>query len=407
MKSEEKTVKWPPLTNRGAKNSQDTVSALEPQGIESTFTPLMKNRVLIDKLSVSVSPVLKGLPGVLAPDEFVKDFFDRFNKYLNCDVNDFNEFGGGQFYNYGMTWSINGTVGRIQIKYFDPKRIDPDKDFDPQTKYLNQKINIYLSGNGCQALREMGTLYKFMCELDKVYTTHATEMDLTIDLFNPKVDGELITPSTFRDLYDNNFYIGHSGIYSIQEVKKEPTVYIGRQHGARTIMIYDKFQENTDKDNIDEPELYNAVRDTNGSWLRIEQHFKNSDRADEAHQVYMMLIADGADGVQKHVSEVLYSMIKSKCRFTGKPVSKKNKHKELIPTNKKWDYILNSISENPTDYAFIKKVKTLADRMYSYKIGRSNANPGKLFKEIIDEYGTEYYQNWMKEVADFWSDFEN
>lgn len=384
-----------PGSNTGSNNSQKTLLTRSAKGIEGARVPAQVKRTLIDGINITLNPVIKGFVKYSEPKEFIERFFEIFN-YLNIDIENKKEF-SSQFYNHGFSWSIPNTDGAITLKMWDPARANDDDDFDPLRKYLNQKIGLELNGNTCQALREMGLLEMFMIDIAEHFTYHVSAMDLTLDLFNLRyMRREWVSPKSFLTLYQKHYYVGRAKVYTAGD-GLNPTVYIGSPHGSRTIMLYDKYQENKDN-GVDEPELFAAVEKDGGHWLRVEQHFKTANNADEAHQVFEYLIADGRDGIQQRINEMLYTMLSSKCRFTSKQVSKNNKHKEKIPTNEKWLMILNAVKSNPTDFVFERHVLTLEERKWAFINGRSNANLGKLTKEVLDEQGIDEVNKFLDEI---------
>ena len=354
----------------------------------------------------------------MTPDEFFEWFFKEFD-FLDVARNEdgtlkFEDVGGGQGFNAGRAYEIfssdrgNGEDvknPKLIFRYFDPyktegKHIEGDnyKAKSAYTKnkaeanYVRQKINMTLSGNALQGLREHGVFMHFFRYLYKCFRDPVvTRFDGTLDLFNYG-----FKPKYFADLAEKNKYLGRSRLNVAGNIHN-PSVYIGAFKKSRTIMIYDKQAENKDKTEADEPALLDAVNalDTN-TWTRCEQVFTSHE--DEANQVFNRLIGDTwldeTHEVRKDdesgycefiggLGTILKTTFDKKCRFLKKP--KKDKNNERIGTDKNWQLILDKLSEADSGFTFNRPKLTLDER-YDNFIYRSLGGP-KLFADIYDVKG--------------------
>ena len=176
-----------------------------------------------------------------------------------------------------------------------------------------------------------------------------------------------------------------------------PTVYIGKYKGARTIMLYDKLQENKDKGGSDEPELVEALEEAGGDWLRLEQHFSRDQK--EAKQAFDYIIADKdiENVFEERLSTFLRQQVERKCRFLSSP--KKKDQNQRIKTHKKWELILGGISETKSDFAFERPVRSLDERMANFKY--KSLGGSKLFMDIIAERGRPALNKFLMDVAEY------
>lgn len=373
-----------------------------------------KSRLLIDLFACSISPIIsrngwrkvslktvdedwnetskierrpKGKLEYLLIDDFLAFFFEKTNEYFNCDIEKYEELGGGDGFNAGRKYQLGNTSSYIQFRFFDPKKATADKyqSGSAVDNYFRQKINIKLTGDGLQTLREQKVLNDFFVRLYQVFEPTVTMFDLTLDMFN-----YVFLPKYFGDLYVENKYSGRSRVNSFGDMNN-PTIYIGEYKSARTIMMYDKMTEAIDKNKSDEPDLLEALKKNNGSWFRLEQHYARDNK--EAEQVFDSLM-DGiyddptklsnVDGlIQKRMAEMLRLNVENKCRFLSKVKPDININR--VPNDKKWNLILKTISETKSDFAFVRPELTLEEKKYNFI--HLNMGGKKLFNLVVEKEG--------------------
>lgn len=325
------------------------------------------------------------------------DFFDYFQKTFKDLIDldeEFKDIGGGDGFNAGRRYTIKDTSGAIQFRYFDPEKAKDDVTYvtgSPEENYVRQKIHLKITGDGLQVLRSRGLLVTFLKKLYQTFECNVTMFDIACDFFNYG-----IKPNDFHKLYLRKKYVGHSKLNVMGEAFN-PTVYIGKYKNARTIMLYDKLQENKDKGGSDEPELVEALEEAGGDWLRLEQHFSRSQ--DEAKQAfdYLMIDKDIENVFEERLSKFLRQQVEGKCRFLSSP--KKEKNNERIKTHRKWEVILGGISETKSDFAFARPALTLDERMANFK--HKSLGGINLFMDIIAERGRPALNRFLIEVAEY------
>lgn len=364
-------------------------------GVKGNFDPITKHIIEQRPNSKMVE---------LMPKDFINFFFSQFNDLLHCNVNDFEVFHDGGGYNSGLRFKLGKTAGVIQFRYFDPEKADEDVDYSSGSaydNYLRQKINIKFEGDGLQTLRTWGVLGEFLQRLWEIFEPSVTMFDDTIDMFNYD-----FKPRYFAELADDEpnppKYIGP--VLSTNGDRNKPTVYIGAQKGARTIMMYDKAQEIGDKKNLDEPKLFSALKNAGnvGNWFRLEQHF-NTDQK-EAQQVFNNLMkyvsavptSEANSELTKRLSMILKKFVPSKCRFLSKPRTKD--HTNRIPNDKNWDIILETIPETLADFCFVRNELTIDEKIENFVnhgIGGTN-----FFKEVLLIKGRKVATEMMENALD-------
>lgn len=376
------------------------------------------SRILLDLFAVSINPKTvkngwkieksktekwdwkpRGKLDNLLPDDFFKHFIKTFSEIIELD-NEYHDIGGGEGYNAGRKYTIKDTNGTIQFRYFDPSQADPDTKYasgSPENNYFRQKINMKITGDGLQELRHRGVLVQFLKKLYEQYECEVTMFDIACDMFNYG-----LVPKEFADLYRDYKYIGRSKVNVMGDVFN-PTVYIGKYKGARTIMLYDKLQEAKDKSKSDEPELVEALEETNGNWFRLEQHFSRDQK--EASQAFNYLMLDVLDAKDEKLDDIfnrnlsmfLKQQVSAKCRFLSKRRTEKNT--ERIKTHKRWQMILDILGDTMSDFAFERPVLTLDERMMNFKYRSLGGK--QLFVDIIAERGRLALVEFLADIAEY------
>lgn len=327
------------------------------------------------------------------PADFFNHFQKTFKDLIDLDE-DFKDIGGGEGFNAGRRYTIKDTTGAIQFRYFDPEKANDDVTYvtgSPEENYVRQKINLKITGDGLQVLRSKGLLVTFLKRLYKTFECDVTMFDIACDFFNYD-----IKPNDFHKLYLRKKYVGHSKLNVMGEAFN-PTVYIGKYKEPRTIMLYDKLQENKDKGKSDEPELVEALEESGGNWLRLEQHFSRDRKEAKQAFDYLMMHEDIENVFEERLSTFLRQQVERKCRFLSSP--RKEKNNERIKTHKKWELILGGISETKSDFAFERPARTLDERMANFKY--KSLGGSKLFMEIIVERGRPALDRFLMEVAEY------
>lgn len=330
------------------------------------------------------------------PADFFNYFQKTFKDLIDLDE-DFKDIGGGDGFNAGRRYTIKDTTGAIQFRYFDPEKAKDDVTYvtgSPEENYVRQKIHLKITGDGLQVLRSKGLLVTFLKKLYQTFECNVTMFDIACDFFNYG-----IKPNDFHKLYLRKHYTGRSKLNVMGEAFN-PTVYIGQYKSARTIMLYDKLQENKDKGGSDEPELVEALEEVGGDWLRLEQHFSRSQ--DEAKQAfdYLMIDKDIENVFEERLSKFLRQQVEGKCRFLSSP--RKKDQNQRIKTHRKWELILGGISETKSDFAFERPARTLDERMANFKY--KSLGGSKLFMDIIAERGRPALNRFLMDVADYNND---
>lgn len=382
-------------------------------------------RILLDLFAVSINPKKpkngwnlvtkkteetqkiewkpKGTLEVLLPDDFIKYFMKCFSDLIEFEE-DFEEFvSAGRGYNSGRKYKmkVEGSKGAIQFEYFDPEKSEHDDSYyasgSVNDNYVRQKVAMKLTGDGLQVLRAKGVLVPFLLRLYLNFECNVTMFDIALDMFNYKVE-----PQDFARLYRQNKYLGKSTVNGMDDLKR-PTVYIGKYKGARTIMLYDKLLENKETGKSDEPEILEALEKSNGSWLRVEQHYERSQK--EAKQAFDFLMIDvirAKDSIDevfsKTMSKFMRQQVENKCRFLSQKRQERNNSR--IKTHKKWETILNAISETKSDFAFERKEPTLEERMHNFKVNGIGGGSA-LRNDILAEKGSLGLKTFFLEVAEY------
>lgn len=365
------------------------------------------------------------------PDDFFDKFFDVFDfldvKRDSYGKPEYEAFGANMGYNAGRKYTIFShdkkkdnkvKPATLYFKFFDP---DNEKVLSRSemtgyvsrsaytknpavANYIRQRINLSLTGDALQALREHGVFFKFVFTLYQTFLgLSVTRFDATLDLFNYG-----FKPKYFFNLYNKNRYLSQSQMSIVGKVD-DPTVYIGRFKQSRTIMIYDKVAENKDNRKSDEPELLNAV--TSGSkntWVRFEQIFTGSKK--EATQVFDHLVGNlweddklrgkvWSDDSSSHIfygrlASLLRTEFSKKCRFLKKP---RDSHPERIENDRRWQSVLDALSSVDSDFTFKRPELTLEELKNNF-IKRSLGGP-KLFGMIYEIEGPEALAKFVEEVV--------
>lgn len=390
----------------------DTPNPNEPnstKGLERVKTLKPFTRILLDLFAVSLNPKIpekgwkimaenntldwkpNGRLVTLMPDDLFEFFQNRFKDIIDFD-DEPKDIGGGDGFNAGRKYTMKDTSGAIQFRYFDPKNAKEDTTYvsgSPEENYVRQKVNLKITGDGLQVLRSRGLLAVFLKRLYQTFECDVTMFDIACDFFNYG-----IKPNDFHKLYLRKKYIGKSKLNVMGEAFN-PTVYIGKYKNPRTIMLYDKLQENKDKDGSDEPELVEALEESGGDWLRLEQHFSRDRKEAKQAFDYLMIHEDIENVFEERLSTFLRQQVEGKCRFLSSP--RKKDQNQRIKTHRKWELILGGISETKSDFAFERPVLTLDERMDNFmyrSIGGS-----KLFSEIMEKRGYSAYTAFMSRVA--------
>lgn len=358
------------------------------------------SRVLLDLFAVSITPKIKN--SELPLDYFLEYFFGIFNDLFEIDTFDFLDMstsGGG--YNALRKYSLpDGST--IQFRFFDPSKSKlSDSDYISGSafkNYVRQKVNLKLTGNSLQFLRSKGILGVFLKRLFKTFQDLTVTMfDATADFFNYDLQ-----TNYFVNLYQKN-QVSTKSTFKVVGDPFNPSVYVGAFKGARTIVMYDKLTENKDKEESDEPQLFKALESCDGSWLRVEQHFTGDHK--EANQIFRNLILkiisvddDLIDStLSENLAKLLSGQLLNKVRFLSKP--KKKKNNELIPTDEKWQMILDTISNIKETFAFQRPILTLEEKKQNFK--QFSIGGGKLFAEIREVEGNEKLMQFVNEVTDY------
>lgn len=363
------------------------------------------SRILLDLFAVSLNPRVskkgyyfdkkdgeikfrpRGQIDLLLIDDFMTYFFESFSDIVEFNP-DYIEIGGGEGFNAGRKYVIGETSGTMQFRYFDPELVSSDKEYASGSavdNYFRQKINLKLSGDGLQVLREKGLLVKFLKRLYTFFECEVSMFDATCDLFNFD-----LSPFEFSDLYRAGKYLGKSTVNVMGDVFN-PTVYIGKYKGARTIMLYDKLQEAKDKNGSDEPDLIEALKTNDGDWFRLEQHFSRDRK--EASQAFNHLMFDVVRSSETdsllnvrfntNLANFLKAQVENKCRFLAE--KRKEKNNERIRTNPRWQLILNAINDTKTDFAFQRPDLDLQTRKMNFIMRGIGGN--NLFLDILKDEG--------------------
>ena len=411
-------------------NPQKALEATKIEVLESLKLKTQKTRLLLDYFTVTITPKKskndwdfienigndnikkfgkydfrpKGKIKELSHDEFFNFFIDYFG-----DLFDFSEKfeetkggGGDGGYNYGRIYKLGETSALVHFKTFNPENSKAYKDYSagsPHNQFVRQKVMFDLSGDALQYLRSKGRLLKFILRLYKTFPVTVTKFDIAMDYFNYN-----LTPKYFADLYQSDYYTGLSKVNGTGDIK-EPTVYIGAYKGNETVMLYDKILESKDKNNSDEPELLKLLEDTGGDWFRLEQHYSNDKRSAEqafGFIVYTLLedIKINYD-IELRFIELMSSLLYKRLSLPRKPrflsQKRRDRNNSRIPTDRRWQLILDEIEKVDIDFAYERPELTLQERMDNYKykvLGGTN-----LFNDVMDELGFEKYIDWMNEVT--------
>lgn len=367
--------------------------------VTKKFVQELDKNTLTTKEYDKVDWIPKGQLKVVLPEEFFEYFEKTFSDLVTFDG--FNEIGGGGGgFNIGRKYAINGSKGFIQFRYFDPARAGEGIVYasgSAEANYIRQKISMKISGDGLQELRNKNTLVRFLKRLYLTFDCETTMFDATCDMFNYG-----LKPDDFIELYKKEQYTGRSKVNSFGDVFN-PTAYIGAYKGARTIMLYDKLQESHDKGQSDEPEIIKALEECKGDWFRLEQHFsRDQNEAAQAFNEIMFDIVNSQfdDDIEamfySKLSNMLKQFVSQKCRFLS--TKRKDRNNTRIKTHKKWQTILDVISDTQSDFAFSRPVLTLEERKNNFMYRSIGGN--NLFKDIIKEEGYEALTSFLNDVAE-------
>lgn len=352
---------------------------------------------------------------LLLPDAFVAWFFDTFDFLGVARDKDGmpvgKPIGGGSGYTGGEVFELFGDgvaadgadhkLGRLQMLWCDPAEAGSADDYasrsvyakdGAEANYVRQKINVKLTGDGLQALRERGLLVAFLLKIWATFRDpEVTMFDGTCDLFNYG-----FLPKYFADLYEAGKYTGRSKLHVFGDVL-DPTVYIGAYKADRTLMLYDKLQEAKDKGGSDEPALLAALQAAEGSWFRAEMHFARKEH--HATQAFDFLVGslwaepelEDPDAVfWPRFAAFLKAQVAKKCRFLVMPT---DGHPERIGTNRRWQAVLDAIGDTATDFAFKRPELTLEERKANFL---SHSLGGvRLFADILTYEGAEALADFL------------
>lgn len=380
---------------------------------------------------------------LLKPKEFIRWFFNDPFSFLQVECDESgqpigDDIGGGRGYTGGQSFALfskglgKGTrrFGRIQLLYCDPdtqRKNERETEYKSvsnytlkgtEVNYIRQRINIKITGDGLQVLRERKLLMKFLLTLWKYFRDpKVTMFDATCDFFNYG-----IIPKYFANLYEKKCYTGRSTV-NVMGPQLDPTVYIGAYKADRTVMLYDKLIESEGKKGeADEPDLLEALHASkNSSWLRLEQHFTGKEN--HGQQVFNFLLddiwlrcADELDNSNAIIydnspkpdinelekdfwskfSSFLKQQVSKKCRFLKRSLRTSPGHPERIPTDKHWARLLATISETTTDFAFKRPILTLEDRkdnFIAHGIGGMS-----LFTDVLEIEGGQSLDNFLSDI---------
>lgn len=411
----------------------------------------------------------------LPPDEFIEWFFEK-NDFFNPQRDDKNnlvyeDIGAGDGYTTGRRYAIGWKKGSTDVnlayivfRFFDPFKNDLATDAykadsvylyniaddgtksvkfyddelnearnDAMANYLRQKMYIKCTGNVLQVLREQGTQMKFICNLYRLFKdVVCTQLDLTCDFFNYE-----FTTTYFNELNKEDKFLSRSTL-NVSGDSLNPTLYIGKYKGARTIMIYDKKAESDAvrkvNNEADEPELFEAVNGkVSNSYIRVEQHFNRErkeaaqildnlvsvlwwDVTDDAFDYYAgtvklkeeyykeygkvhlpLTMQEASSIFLKRISETLRQFVDGKCRFLKEP--RRKQHNERIETDDQWQIILDTISTTKSDITFDRGQLTLEDQKKNFiekGIGGNN-----FLKRVIELEGVEAVKEMWDAQLDY------
>lgn len=378
-----------------------------------------------DKQGVRREAVTRDNMTLLMPDEFIAWFFTQAFPYLDVDTATREDIGGGGGYTGGQRFQLFSAGGKddkrgwIQFLYFDPES-DAAKargkggyvsksaytKSGAEANYVRQKINIKLTGDGLQELRARNLLTRFLLDMyfrfrDPVVTMY----DIATDFFNYG-----IMPKYFYDLADAGKVLTHSSINAYGPIE-DPTVYIGKYKQTRTVMIYDKRAEVKQPGKADEPDLLAAVDAREGNtWVRVEVHVarKEGEAAQSWDYIIGTLWHDVRHGlpldtaqtiIEKRLGQLAYKLISEKVRFLT--VRRKDKHNDRIPTDTAWQDILDGIASAPADFAFMRPVLTLDERINALYYKRGGRNLGLLYaRERGIDALRRVFDDWLRDITD-------
>ena len=384
-----------------------------------------------DKQGVRREATIRDNMTLLMPDEFIAWFFTAAFPYLAVDMTTREDIGGGEGYTGGQRYQLfsadgkDDKRGRIQFRYFDPES-DAARGkggyvsksaytkSGAEANYIRQKINIKLTGDGLQELRERNLLIRFLLDIyfrfrDPVVTMY----DIATDFFNYGV-----MPKYFYDLADAGKVLTRSSINAYGPIDN-PTVYIGKYKATRTVMIYDKRAEVKQPGKADEPDLLTAVDAREGNtWVRVEVHMARKEHEAEQSWDYIigtlwhdvrhgLPLATAQTIIEKRIGKLTYKLVSEKARFLTVP-RKDDKHNDRIPTDSAWQGILDAIASGPADFAFQRPVLTLNERMNALYYKRGGRN---LMTDYAREYGIDALRrvldDWLRDITDLTLDDED
>lgn len=393
--------------------------------INRDMTPEHQGWTYTDKQGVRREAVTRDNMTLLMPDEFIAWFFARAFPYLDVDMTTREDIGGGGGYTGGQRFQLFSAGGKddkrgwIQFLYFDPDS-DAAKargkggyvsksaytQSGAEANYVRQKINIKLTGDGLQELRARNLLTRFLLDIyfwfrDPVVTMY----DIATDFFNYR-----IMPKYFYDLADAGKILTRSSVNTFGCIEN-PTVYIGKYKQSRTVMIYDKRVEVKQPGKADEPDLIAAVdaRESN-TWMRVEVHVARKEHEAEQSWAYIIgtLWHDVRHGlplataqviIEKRIGELMYKLVSEKARFLTVP--RKDDHNDRIPTDPAWQDILDGIASAPADFAFMRPVLTLDERINALYYRRGGRNLGLLYaRERGVDALRRVFDDWLRDITD-------
>lgn len=357
-----------------------------------------QSRVLVDLLAVSITPKIFDSDDfqILPFEEFMTYFFDFFEGIIDVesDFKEFTPYGGG--FNSGRRYDlVEG--GSFQVRFFNPDIADSEKFYYSGSafdNYLRQKVSFQFTGDSLQTLRQKGVFFDFLSKLFKtgLFKTVVTMFDATVDLFNFG-----ISSLHFWKLYLDEKFVSRSTL-SVEGDGNNPTLYIGKRKGPRTIMIYDKLAEYLDKGNFDEIEIYEALEKCDGSWLRVEQHFSRDQK--EADQLFKSLVDYASlsdnfeDSFLSNLSDTLAGTLANKIRFLKE--KKPDSHISRVATDDDWQTILDTVSSTKKDFAFERPLLTLSERKKNF-LSKGWGGPN-LFADILEQEGETEYQTFITQI---------